>query len=235
VAVFIEARPLPNIPAIITYFAGYLGPSWPIHIYHSPDNAVMLATSSPIAGLVARGQVVLHLLPPDSRFDCHDDVSEFLTSEWIWESLSLLSATHALLFQADSILCSSSPLRPEHFLDYAFIGAPIAPQFGIGSNGGLSIRHIPTMLRTVRTFDWSDDDLNERQPEDQWFAAKIPKLANPPAPPLPTRDQSRCFSVETMWAENPMGYHQPKRWNLDRLPEILAWCPEIVLAENDGV
>ncbi|KAJ3150264.1 hypothetical protein HDU86_006655 [Geranomyces michiganensis] len=231
VGVFIEARPLPNMAAILLYFASYLGPSWPIHVFHSPENAYMLASSAALAPHIQRGSIVLHTLPAGyTVFECHDDVSDFLTTEWLWSSL--LPATHALLFQADSVLCANSPLRPENFLQYSFIGAPIAPQHGPGYNGGLSLRHIPTILRTIRTFEWADDV--PRMPEDQWFATHIPKLDNPPAPPLPTRDQSRCFAVETVWADWPMGYHQAKRWNVARIDEILGWCPEVLLAEDSG-
>ncbi|KAJ3169267.1 hypothetical protein HDU88_001064 [Geranomyces variabilis] len=228
VGLFIEARPLPNIAAILLYFASYLGPSWPIHVFHSTENEYMLASSGALAPYIKNGGIILHPLPPGyAVFECPGDVSDSLTTEWLWSSL--LPATHALLFQADSVLCANSPLRPEHFLQYSFVGAPIDPIHGTGYNGGLSIRHIPTMLRTLRTFEWADDVI--RIPEDQWFATHIPKL-DPPAPPLPTRDQARCFAVETVWADWPMGYHQAKRWNGARIDEILAWCPEVQLAED---
>ncbi|KAJ3181965.1 hypothetical protein HDU87_000303 [Geranomyces variabilis] len=232
VGVFIEARPLPNIAAILLYFASYLGPSWPIHVFHSAENVNMLVSSGALAPYIEGGGIVLHALPPGyTAFESHDDVSDFLTTEWLWSSL--LPATHALLFQADSVMCANSPLRPEHFLRYSFIGAPIVPRYGPGFNGGLSLRHIPTILRTLRTFEWADDV--PRKPEDQWFASHIAKLDNPPPPlPLPTRDQARCFAVETIWADWPMGYHQAKRWNSARMDEILAWCPEVQLAESTG-
>ncbi|KAI8909848.1 hypothetical protein DFJ77DRAFT_107495 [Powellomyces hirtus] len=224
VGVFVEARPLSNMIPVLLYFAGYLGPTWPIHVFHSLENAPLLNSSSAISAHVARGSIILHLLPEGTALTSHDAVSQFLTSTWIWTTL--LPATHALLFQADSILCGASMLRPENFLQYAFVGAPIDPKFGTGYNGGLSLRHIPTMLRAISTFKWSDTRLFE----DQWFAKAIPKLTDPPAPPLPTTEEARLFSVETIWADQPMGYHQAKRWNAARMPEIIRWCPEITLA-----
>ncbi|KAJ3157539.1 hypothetical protein HDU86_003190 [Geranomyces michiganensis] len=226
VAVFIEARPLSNMISILLYFAGFLGPEWPIHIYHSSANVDLLKSSSAILTHVNHGRIILHPLPETTKLETHDAISEFLTSSWIWQSLG--DATHALFFQADSILCGSSPLRPDNFLGYAFVGAPIAPENGKGFNGGLSLRHIPTMLRVVEKFDWTETRLYE----DQWFAQKIPLLRDPPAPPLPTIEQSKYFSVETIWADKPMGYHQAKRWNARRMSEILEWCPELALAEE---
>ncbi|KAI8907665.1 hypothetical protein DFJ77DRAFT_174600 [Powellomyces hirtus] len=227
VGVFVEGRALQNMVPIILYFAGYLGPSWPIHVFHSQDNAHLLKASGAIGVHVKRGTIVLHEMDtPKINFKNHEAVSEFLTDPWIWETL--VPATHALLFQADSILCSNSNLRPEDFLQYAFIGAPIAPVHGVGYNGGLSLRHIPTVLRTIKQFNFRDAPL----PEDQWFATYIPKLTNPPAPPLPTIEEAKYFSSETIWVEKAMGYHQAKRWNPDKMPLILDWCPEITLAEE---
>ncbi|KAJ3160247.1 hypothetical protein HDU86_001085 [Geranomyces michiganensis] len=226
VAVFVEARPLRNMVPVILHFAGILGPAWPIHVYHSNENLGLLNTSAAVLGHIERGSIVLHPLPvTQHKFDSHDAVSAFLTDSWIWKSLGP-AVTHALLFQADSIICSASPLRPEDFFQYAFIGAPIAPQYGKGYNGGLSLRHVPTILRTIETFKWSET----RMFEDQWFATFIPRL-DPPAPPLPTEEQSKYFSVETIWADKPMGYHQAKRWNSNRMSEILDWCPELTLTE----
>ncbi|KAJ3179108.1 hypothetical protein HDU87_003064 [Geranomyces variabilis] len=226
-AVFVEARPLQNMVPVILYFAGILGPTWPIHVYHSDENLGLLNSSAAILQHVERGSIVLHALPTTvHKFNSHDAVSEFLTDPWIWRSLGP-AVTHALLFQADSIICGASPLRPENFFEFSFIGAPIAPQYGRGYNGGLSLRHVPTILRTIETFKWAET----RMFEDQWFATYIPKLVNPSAPPLPTVEQSKYFSVETIWADKPMGYHQAKRWNSARMSEILEWCPELTLTE----
>ncbi|KAI8585830.1 hypothetical protein BDZ88DRAFT_332534 [Geranomyces variabilis] len=226
VAVIIEARPLSNLISILLYFAGFLGPEWPIHIYHSSANVDLIKSSSAILTHIRHGRIVLHALPETTKLETHDSISEFLTNAWMWQTLG--DATHALFFQADSILCGSSPLRPENFLGYSFVGAPIAPAHGKGFNGGLSLRHIPTMLRTIEKFHWSETRLYE----DQWFANHIPLLTDPPAPPLPTIEQSKYFAVETIWAEKPMGYHQAKRWNAGRMSEILEWCPELALAEE---
>ncbi|KAJ3135346.1 hypothetical protein HDU90_004070 [Geranomyces variabilis] len=227
-AVFVEARPLPNMVPVILYFAGLLGPTWPIHVYHSDENLGLLNTSAAVLQHVERGSIVLHPLPATvHKFNSHDAVSEFLTDPWIWKSLGP-TVTHALLFQADSIICGASPLQPENFFEFSFIGAPIAPQYGKGYNGGLSLRHVPTILRTIETFKWAET----RMFEDQWFATFIPRLVNPPAPPLPTVEQSKFFSVETIWADKPMGYHQAKRWNSARMSEILEWCPELTLTES---
>lgn len=34
------------------------------------------------------------------------------------------------------------------------------------------------------------------------------------------------FSVETMWYDKPLGYHQPNVWQKEHMDEIYKWCPE---------
>ncbi|KAJ3149025.1 hypothetical protein HDU89_004027 [Geranomyces variabilis] len=228
VAVIVEGRNLPNVIPLILHFAGFLGPTWPIHVLHSESNAALFASSGAIAGHVRRGGIVLHPMPTSSlNFTTHIEVSRFLATDVLWKSL--LPATHALMFQTDSMLCSASAHRPEDFLQYAFIGAPIAAQHGSGFNGGISIRHIPSLLRVIDTYEWTTAD-----PEDQWFSNNIPRLENPRAPPMPTMQQALEFGVESVWADRPLAFHQPKRWNEYRMPQILEYCPELALAE-DGI
>ncbi|KAJ3157406.1 hypothetical protein HDU86_003297 [Geranomyces michiganensis] len=228
VAVIVEGRNLPNIIPLILHFAGFLGPCWPIHIFHSETNANLFASSGAVAGHVRTGGIVLHPLPNKTlNFTTHVEVSRFLASNVIWKSL--LPATHALMFQTDSMLCSASARRPEDFLQYAFVGAPIAPEHGAGFNGGISLRHIPSILRVIDTFEWTTTD-----PEDQWYSNNIPRLDHPRAPPMPTMQQALEFGVESVWAERPMAFHQPKRWNENRMVDIMNYCPELALAE-DGI
>ncbi|KAJ3167384.1 hypothetical protein HDU88_002306 [Geranomyces variabilis] len=130
------------------------------------------------------------------------------------------------------MVCGASQHRPEHFLQYAFVGAPIAKPYTIPGltrsfNGGISLRHIPSLLRAIDEFDWEASP----SPEDQYFSSVIPLLSNPPAPRLPTQDEAAAFSVETVWYSRPMAFHQVRRWNPTRLDEVLDYCPEIYLTE----
>ena len=79
-----------------------------------------------------------------TTFPNHNSVSVFLTSPWFWEQFE--PAHRVLIFQADSILCSNSKLSVDDFLEFDLAGAPIAPQFGRGYNGGLSLRNPKLML-----------------------------------------------------------------------------------------
>ncbi|KAJ3024338.1 hypothetical protein HKX48_000013 [Thoreauomyces humboldtii] len=224
VAVIIENRPLKNLLPVIIHFAGVLGPTWPIHVFKGRQNSDLFAGSAAIQRLVQSGRIVMHDLPKDAVFSSHTDVSRFLTKPWVWEQL--LPADHALLFQADAMLCANSRYRPEDFLQYSLIGAPIDRQWGVGYNGGLSLRHVPSVLRVIEKFDWNQ---TPGEFEDQWFFARMQLIEGTR---LPTEQEAMPFSVETIWFDRPLGYHQPKRWQEARMGEILAYCPEVALAEE---
>ncbi len=62
-----------------------------------------------------------------------------------------------LLFQMDSIICSSSERSVDDFLEWDFIGAPVNPFLGHGYNGGLSIRN-PKMILDILAGPSNDFD-----------------------------------------------------------------------------
>ncbi|KAI8915200.1 hypothetical protein DFJ77DRAFT_483388 [Powellomyces hirtus] len=222
-AAIVENRSSRNLLPVILHFSAVLGPAWPIHVFKTPANTAQFESSAPIKRLIHSGGIVLHDLPKDAVLDTHVRVSEFLTRPWLWKKLQ--PASHVLLFQSDSILCGNSEHKVEDFLKWDLIGAPIDRKYGEGYNGGLSLRHIPTVLKVIQTFDWSET----KDYEDQWFYKNMKKL---PGAKLPSAEEAVKFSVETIWGERPLGYHQAQRWNTHRMPEIAQWCPEIHLCEE---
>jgi hypothetical protein len=145
VAVIVENRPLDNIVPLILHFSTVLGPNWPVVIFTSQENRI--PSSAPFQRALGDGGIQIRVLPPHVKFHVRDEVSDFLTSPWLWESLA--PAPHVLLFQADSIICSNSPETMEDFLQYDFVGAPIRPDMGLGDegmNGGLSLRNRTLIL-----------------------------------------------------------------------------------------
>ncbi|KAH0421951.1 hypothetical protein CcaCcLH18_13113 [Colletotrichum camelliae] len=224
VAVIIETdiTQVPNLVPIILHFATVLGPAWPIVLmtleanWSPPD-------SPAFKRLMDTNQIRVKFLPSDTSLSEHHSVSVFLTSPWIWEHLYPFH--RVLLFQADSIICSKSPMKIENFLEWDFIGAPIAPQFGHGYNGGFSLRN-PKMMFNIT----SDPDVNlgSAEFEDQWFDANVRERSGK----MPTPEQAMKFAVETMYYETPLGYHQPQRWQQGNIDKIAEWCPEIGLLQG---
>jgi hypothetical protein len=102
------------------------------------------------------------------------------------------------------------------------------------------------IIGITKRWNWKEERAKAENPnfpnvayEDQWYYKKMMELNREGSwrhaggtkerletVRLPTPDQAMRFSVETMWYDKPLGYHQVASWNLDRIKEIDAWCPE---------
>jgi len=170
-----------------------------------------------------------------------------------------------LLFQSDSIICANSEARVEDFLQYDFVGAPIRPGMGYGDegmNGGLSLRNRSLTLEIVKRWNWKEERDHAIDPmfppvayEDQWFYKKMTFMnieaakshsddvdaegskwdTWEPRVKLPTFEEAMRFSVESIWFEQPLGYHQVAHWHWNRRRDIDRWCPEHRMATSDKI
>ncbi|TVY91819.1 hypothetical protein LAWI1_G003895 [Lachnellula willkommii] len=232
VAAIVEARPLDTLVPLLLHFSTVLGPEWPVHVF---TGQTTIPASLPLRRAITSGRITIRLLPPNTEFKNHHDVSQFLTEPWLWEALA--PAGHVLLFQADSILCANAPMRVDDFLQYDFVGAPINPNIGSGDagmNGGLSLRNRQTTLDIIAAFSWIDElkAATSYDPngvfEDQWFYQKLTAMGAT----LPDPETAKRFSVESMWYDTPVAFHKIAGWNMDRVEEIDRYCPEHRLATN---
>ncbi|KAH8673653.1 hypothetical protein BX600DRAFT_508894 [Xylariales sp. PMI_506] len=234
VAVIIENRPIENLVPVILHFHSVLGPEWPIIFYTSPTTSDTLMSLPAFARVVDEKSVIVRHLPPEVVFNSHYAVSLFLADTWIWQDLAPYEKV--LIFQSDSIICSASKTTVDDFLQYDLIGAPIAPAYGEGYNGGLSLRNREITLDLFTRYSWANDSSTPGAPpnmkyEDQWLYMRMSEL--PPGPDgkpganLPSLETAMTFAVETIWADDPLGFHQPVRWQMDNMDKILKYCPEV--------
>lgn len=211
------------------------------------ENWIEPATPAFRRMLHEEARIKIFFLPDDfAGFTDHTSVSLFYTKPWFWEQFS--SADRVLLFQADSILCANSGAHPDDFAEWDFIGAPISQQFGVGFNGGLSLRNPRMILDLLHELEGVDEGANTFETrlrkaeagevtlepwekfEDQWFYTKLHERGSAR---LPDEDVARKFAVETIWEERPMGYHQPFRWLTEgQKKTVLGWCPEASMLEG---
>ncbi|KAL0941497.1 uncharacterized protein CTRU02_204260 [Colletotrichum truncatum] len=219
VAVIMETEPakVANLVPIMLHFASMLGPEWPV-VLLTLQEQWEVPPSLQFQQLMEAKRIIVLYLPPGTSFPDHKSVSFFMIGRWLWELFA--PANRILMFQADSILCSQSSKRIEDFLEWDFIGAPIAKKFGQGYNGGLSIRNPKLFLEIAKQ--------QERQPvrlkvEDQWFYTRLRERDAH----LPSAEVAKTFVVETIYYDEPLGYHQPARWQKGRMEEIKKWCPEV--------
>lgn len=216
-AVIIETSIIANLIPIMLHFANVLGPDWGMTLFILEEN-----WTEPLSPVFQRallsGRIEIRFLPEDAELTNSYGVSVFLTQPWIWEQL--VEAERILLFQADSILCTKSEESVDNYFKYDFVGAPIDANYGQGYNGGLSIRNPRLFLEIVKETDFLTSG---EEFEDQFFYKKL-KEKNAE---LPAEEIAKIFSVETIYYETPLGYHQPQRWQAKNMEAIESWCPEV--------
>ncbi|KUI59810.1 hypothetical protein VP1G_06986 [Cytospora mali] len=287
VAVIMETDPnrVPNLFPVMLHFANILGPKWPVVLLTLRSKWVEPASPA-FKRYMAQRRIHIHFLPEGTAFPDHNSVSLFLTRPWFWEKYE--SAGRVLMFQADSVLCGRSGRAVDDFLEWDLIGAPISGAYGVGYNGGLSLRNPRLMLEVLRdpanSFARDSESAEvavvSKPPPAQELKQEVhkpeepkPKVgtgkmemsrgevetraegevkSNPPAPApakpswmkfedqwfymklkergarLPDQEVAKTFSVETIYYDKPLGYHQPFRWlNQIQKKQAMEWCPEI--------
>lgn len=248
---------VPNLVPVMLHFASVLGPSWPVVLVTLRENWEEPASPA-FRRLMREQRVRIHFLPEGTSFPDHESVSAFMTRPWLWEHFA--AAGRVLLFQADSVLCSRAGARVDDFLAWDLVGAPISAAYGVGFNGGLSLRNPRVLLEVAR--DPARNDFEARRAaaraaaaaaeaeggedarraaeaavpswekfEDQWWFVKLRDEV--PEARLPPLEVARGFAVETVWEERPLGYHQPGRWlTASQKEKVMEWCPEVGMLQG---
>ncbi|KAI0121277.1 hypothetical protein BJ170DRAFT_676121 [Xylariales sp. AK1849] len=215
-----NAQKAPNLIPVMLHFASVLGPAWTTILFTLEEHWE-LPSSPPFLRAIQDGRIEIRFLPRGTQLTDSQSVSRFLTQPWLWEQVE--SAYRVLLFQLDSMICSKATMTVEDFFGYDFVGAPIDAKYGAGYNGGLSLRNPRVFLRITREADFQS---SSAEFEDQWFYAEA-KTREGDGVTLPSPDVASAFSVETIYYETPLGYHQPDRWQHARMEDIKQWCPEV--------
>lgn len=258
-AVIMETSPsaVPNLVPLMLHFAELLGPKWPVVLVTLRANWVE-PPSPAFRRLLHARRIQIVFLPDDTAFPSHESVSVFFTQPWFWEQFA--SADRVLLFQADSILCANSEAAVDDFAHWDLVGAPIASQYGVGYNGGLSLRNPRAMLAVLadpdvpsfesvlvanraeeaRVVAEQGEDAAKQAArnvpswqrfEDQWFYWQL--KARGDAYQLPDVAAAKAFAVETVWHDRPLGYHQPFRWlTAGQKTKAVEWCPELAMLQD---
>jgi hypothetical protein len=224
VAVIVETRMLDNLIPLLMHFSSVLGPSWQVVLYAKED-VFRMPTSGPFRRAVEDKRIRVLYLPRGVDMTDYVSVSYFWTRPWLWEQLQ--SVDRVLTFQTDSIICSKANMTADDFLEWDYVGGPVIRMLGRGYNGGISIRNPRKFLSIIRDNDFDEDAKTghiELMIEDQWFYTKLWQLDDSK---LPTTDVAKKFSVESVWYDAPLAYHQPHEWHKDRMDEIRKYCPEV--------
>lgn len=227
-AVTVLHGPVDHLSYTLTNVAGNLGPEWPILVVHTPAAVPSLRASTAVARLARRG--LLHTLPSasigaaDLATGNTIAYTRMMTSAAFWDAMR---ADKVLTFQTDSILCSMSPWRVHHFLQYDYVGAPwvrgVPDDIQVG-NGGLS-------LRTARVMRWIIDHVpfKEGYVEDVYFARAVQRMEREgfPVKLAPVDMASKfAFEDEDEVRAVPFGVHRCVDVRDSAYHALLRVCPE---------
>jgi Protein of unknown function (DUF5672) len=228
VALIIETRRSLLLPALLTHFISVLPPAWTVQLVGLEESFSNVRESSALSRNIQSGKLVLRDLPDYYPVTSQELVSITLTNITFYEEF-VRPAEWLLIFQTDSIICSASEQSIDDWVNrgYDWAGAPWTDE-GKGGNGGLSLRHVPPIVKLLQNAN------NTRPPnvgeafEDFWLSTRLPNVP-------PGRDLM-SFSVESLYYERPLGYHlrgsgvllDPLIWgNKTRKRQIFDYCPEI--------
>lgn len=127
------------------------------------------------------------------------DYNRLMTSKRLWRNLSQFESV--IVFQHDSQLVRHGI---EDFFQFEFCGAPISWFQNPNNlmNGGLSIRSPKAMMRVINSIDYDGDA------EDLFFCKSLYQLNGF----MPTCEEAKKFSVETLFYETPIGIHAPDKY-----------------------
>ena len=229
----VETRLEGNLIPLMLHFSAVLGPDWHIVLFTMEDGWKM-PTSGRFQRALRDKRVSVKFMPADTDMVHWLNVNFFLTRPWLWEQVK--SASRALFFQTDSIICANSIHTIDDFLEWDYLGAPYPGGWGDAFNGGLSLRNPKLILELLASplndFDenWAKGNYGECV-EDAWYYRKLKQLPNTK---IPSYDLAMNFSVEAQWNEWPFGYHAPRFWHMKRLDRIRKYCPEVDLVNHDN-
>lgn len=228
VALLIENRPLGLLAPLLLHMVAVLPPDWRFLFLGSDASIGIVDNSAAIRRQVAIGKLELKLLPSNVSIGGQEDISRFFTELWVYQHL-FWPAEWLLVYQTDSVMCASNKGTVDDWLEYDWVGAPWSGDSRYGGNGGLSLRRVSsiiTVLENQRRQEFSE-------PEDVWLTERLGHLPNSR---VANGSESVKFSGESIWYEEPLGYHTGGGGNIlsggiwgaqERRQHIWNYCPEM--------
>lgn len=220
--VIVEPRCHKHLSLVLKNFR-YMMPEWCMTIYHSKENEGF------INEILGDNHTAKMICVSDGNMTI-EDYSKLLLSKSFWQNMR---GEKIMIFQCDSFIRKRC-IAP--FLGYDYVGAPWTDDFltigierdgktifhkVIVGNGGLSLRTRSIMLRIINL---TCMDQYRQLPEDVFFSIGMLILTDVRRCPP---EIARSFSVETVYHNNPFGWHKAyaywkdDRWNtIKTIPSI---------------
>lgn len=197
-AVLVDTRCLPNLEFILRQVGRFLDDSWSMTIFTGNLNYDYVKNICETIGNIK----VINLNIDSMTVN---DYNNMLMTDAFWNRIN---AEHILIFQGDSMLLRRGI---NDYLEYDYVGAPWPHDSPtVIGNGGLSLRKKSYMLKILKEYDinnapwYMKPDFLEKVPEDVYFSYGLTHLGGK----VPSFEDARRFSVESIYDDNPIGMHQ---------------------------
>jgi hypothetical protein len=241
VALLIETRPIPYLVPLLLHFLSVVPPDWSFRFMGSPASHDAVLTSPAIQRAIAAKKLNLDSIPEQHSVGSRSALTHLFVDPWFYETW-LYPAEWLFVFQSDSMVCSASNMTLNDFVaqGYPFLGAgkSTTNEPNAELNGGISLRHVPSLLSVLRTQPRPDGYFSE----DRYFSTGLWSLNNTQCA---TGKAALRFAVEMVWDDEggmPFAFHpyvagslfrgpggpQEGHWheNMDRAHR---YCPELGL------
>jgi hypothetical protein len=203
-------------------------PEWTFKFMGSDASIAHMRSSPAIRHLESVSKLSIVSLPSNYSVSNRESISQMFTDPHLYDTI-LAPAEHLLIFQPDSVFCANSPKTVNDFLEWDWIGAPWSKTAQYGGNGGLSLRKVSKILSVLQR---QRRPHNDGALEDLWLTDRLRNLEGAH---MPNATVSKSFSVESVWDEQPLGYHvgwlgvhHEQIWDENwQVGHIMQYCPEV--------
>jgi hypothetical protein len=194
-AVIVEFRKHPAYALVFENFFSHLSDEWGFMVvYGKKNNAYVNTIVDTIAEKYNQPSRIVKRVELNYDNMTLYDYSELLKRPDFYH---MIDTETFLIFQTDSLLLKDNLHKLDRFLHYDYVGAPWSNN--LVGNGGLSLRRKSKMLETIAVRGPAPVHVLE----DMYFC-----VDNPVTLHVPTHDEAKHFSVETVFFDEPVGVHQ---------------------------
>jgi hypothetical protein len=214
-AIIIEPRKHPAMEFVLQNFTDNLDTRWNFIIFHGIDNDSWLKDLISNINISNKDRIQLYNLGVKNL--TIPEYSKLCVSR---SFIELIPTEIFLIFQTDTMICSSEKELIYKFLQYDYVGAPWCkentnnPGCGKVGNGGLSLRRKTKMLEVISKVPYK---INYH--EDTYFCV------NNTIVPLnmPSWEEAQLFSMETVYSAKCFGLH--KAWQFQNISKVEQQFP----------
>jgi len=198
-AVIIEPRPHKALEFCLTNFLESLDERFNFIIFHGNLNITYLENILNTKLEKYRHRITIINLHIDNLSS--NEYSNLLVDESFY---NYIPTEYFLIFQTDTMICTKNKHYIFYFINkkYDYVGAPW--KTGLVGNGGLSLRKKSKMIEIINKIPYNGCN------EDFYFSAIPYKVGFNIS--LPSVEEAKKFSVETVFSYDTFGVHNPWKY-----------------------